>query len=140
MGVGYAGDIDPLAAWQLLRDHPDAELIDVRTAAEWAYVGVPDLSSLGKRPIFVSWLFFPTMSLNEQFVEQVMSAGVRSDAPLIFICRSGVRSRAAAIRMTEAGFPSCYNIGSGFEGDPDPDRHRGRLNGWKVEGLPWVQT
>ena len=61
------------------------------------------------------------------------------DAPLLFLCRSGVRSKAAAIAMTQQGFTACYNIANGFEGDSDPTRHRGTVSGWKVEGLPWVQ-
>jgi rhodanese-related sulfurtransferase len=137
---GYAGDIDPREAWQILAEHPAAALIDVRTPAEWAYVGVPDLSALGKQALFVPWLMFPTMALNESFVEQVRAAGIDPDAPLIFLCRSGARSRAAASRMTAAGYASCYNVATGFEGDADEFRHRGCVNGWKVDGMPWVQT
>ncbi len=140
MSGGYAGDIDPREAWRILAENPSSALIDVRTPAEWAYVGVPDLRDLGKQPVYVPWLLFPTMSVNESFVEQVRAAGVDRDAPLIFICRSGARSRAAAIRMTTEGYATCYNIGSGFEGDPDGERHRGRVNGWKVDGLPWLQS
>lgn len=139
MSEGYAGDIDPKAAWELLCTDASAALIDVRTPAEWAYVGVPNLGELGKRPVLVPWLDFPAMQINQHFVAQV-SETVPADAPVVLLCRSGVRSRAAAIALTAAGFGPCYNIASGFEGDPDAERHRGTVSGWKVEGLPWIQT
>lgn len=135
----YAGDLSPGDAWKLLTDDRAATLIDVRTPAEWNYVGVPDLSSVGKQPLFVPWLFFPSMELNRNFVEDLENAGLDREAPLLFICRSGVRSRSAAIAMTARGFNSCYNVASGFEGDADKTRHRGTVSGWKVEGLPWIQ-
>lgn len=135
----YAGDIGPRQAWEMLERDPKAMLIDVRTPAEWAYVGVPDLSRIGKQPVFVPWQLFPSMQQNPQFIEHMQMTGVDPDAPLLFICRSGVRSRAAAIAMTERGYRACYNIASGFEGDPDVAKHRGTVNGWKVEGLPWMQ-
>ncbi len=138
--TGYAGDIAPAAAWDILSTDPKAVLVDVRTTAEWAYVGVPDVSSLGKEPMFVCWATFPHMQINPKFAEQIRSANVPSDAPLLFLCRSGVRSRSAAIAMTAAGYATCYNIASGFEGDHDEMRRRGAVNGWKVEGLPWVQA
>ncbi len=135
----YAGDITPQEAWDLLARDARAHLIDVRTQAEWAYVGIPDISSLGKQPLFVPWQLFPTMQMNPEFAHQVASSGVESDAPLIFICRSGQRSRLAAITMTAHGFTTCYNVGTGFEGTHDPARHRGTVSGWKVDQLPWVQ-
>jgi rhodanese-related sulfurtransferase len=135
----YAGDLSPSDAWKLLTDDRAATLIDVRTPAEWNYVGVPDLSSVGKQPLLVPWVFFPSMQLNEQFVTHVENSGLGRDAPLLFICRSGARSRAAAIAMTARGFTKCYNVAGGFEGDADKTRHRGTVSGWKVEGLPWVQ-
>jgi rhodanese-related sulfurtransferase len=140
MNGAYAGDIEPGEAWRILSEQPGAVLIDVRTPAEWAYVGVPDLSALGKQPVCVPWLLFPTMTVNDRCVEQVRAAGVGRDAPLVFICRSGARSRSAAIRMTAEGYGACYNVATGFEGDPDGQRHRGRVNGWKVDGLPWIQS
>ena len=123
----------------MLDDDPSAALIDVRTPAEWNYVGVPDLSSVGKQPLFVPWLFFPSMEVNQNFAEHLENAGLDREAPLLFICRSGARSRSAAIAMTARGFKSCYNVASGFEGNADSMRHRGTVSGWKVEGLPWVQ-
>jgi rhodanese-related sulfurtransferase len=135
----YAGDISPTQAWKLLTDDDAAMLVDVRTPAEWNYVGVPDLSSVGKQPLLLPWVFFPSMERNEEFVTQLEKAGLDRDAPLLFICRSGARSRAAAIAMTARGFKKCYNVATGFEGDQDEARHRGTVSGWKVEGLPWLQ-
>lgn len=136
---GYAGDISPKQAWELLAGNPKAVLVDVRTDAEFAYVGNPDLSSLGKQVLRAYWKVFPAMEINPDFVAEVDSSSVDKDAPLLFICRSGQRSRDAAIAMTAAGFKECYNVAGGFEGDKDATGHRGTVNGWKVDGLPWVQ-
>jgi rhodanese-related sulfurtransferase len=135
----YAGDVTPTEAWEILNTRSEAVLIDVRTPAEWAYVGLPDLSTVGKQPLLVPWALFPGMTINPDFGAEVESTVADRDAPLLFICRSGARSRAAAIAMTARGYTSCYNVASGFEGDPDPQRHRGTISGWKVEDLPWVQ-
>lgn len=136
----YAGDILPKEAWDLLAEDPRAVLVDVRTPAEWNYVGVPDLRAISKQPLFVPWLFFPSMELNLQFAEHMEGTGLDRDTPILFLCRSGVRSRAAAIAMTARGFSVCYNVATGFEGDPDAQRHRGVLSGWKADGLAWVQS
>lgn len=136
----YAGDITETEAWRRLSEDPSAVLIDVRTPAEWAYVGIPDTSSLGKKVIFIPWLHFPTMELNAQFAEQLEQTGVAADQQLFFICRSGVRSKAAAQEMTRRGFSSCFNLLDGFEGNLDSHRHRGSIGGWKAAGLPWVQS
>lgn len=139
MSGPYAGDITPQDAWQILSEDPRSVLVDVRTPAEWSYVGIPDLSTLGKKPLLIPWQLFPTMEVNAGFADQVMAGELAADAPLLFLCRSGARSRAAAIALTQKGFQRCFNIAYGFEGDPDASRHRGTVNGWKVEGLPWVQ-
>lgn len=136
---GYAGDIPPREAWRILEHDERAVLVDVRTPAEWSYVGVPDLSPLSKRPVFVPWALYPAMQINPNFTAAVAAAGVEPDQTVLFLCRSGVRSRSAAIALTASGFPTCYNIAKGFEGDPDGRRHRGTVSGWKVDGLPWVQ-
>lgn len=135
----YAGDITPTEAWKILNARPEAVLIDVRTPAEWTYVGLPDLSAAGKEPLMVPWVLFPSMTINPDFGAEVESAVADHEAPLLFLCRSGARSRAAAIAMTARGYRSCYNVANGFEGDPDSQRHRGTISGWKVENLPWVQ-
>jgi len=134
----YAGDIQPTEAWRLLAADPEAVLIDVRSDAEWTFVGLCDLSSLGKEPLLVAWQIFPGMVPNEAFTDEV-AAVVGVEQPALFLCRSGVRSRAAAAAMTARGFTHCYNIAGGFEGDPDDHHHRGGVNGWKAGGLPWIQ-
>lgn len=139
MSKSYAGDLSPKEAWELLRSDAQAMLVDVRTPAEWNYVGVPDLAGIGKKPVLVPWIDFPSMQPNERFVDEV-SRALTPGAPVVFLCRSGVRSKAAAAALTAAGFGPCYNIMAGFEGDPDPSRHRGTQSGWKVDGLPWVQN
>ncbi|MBH63648.1 MAG: sulfurtransferase [Alphaproteobacteria bacterium] len=127
-------------AWSILRDERDAALIDVRTDAEWSFVGVPDLSELGKQPLLLSWQRFPDMSPNIDFVETLRNAGIVRDAANLFICRSGARSRSAALAMAVDGFTRCYNVAAGFEGDKDIHQHRGSASGWKAAGLPWVQS
>lgn len=136
----YAGDISPETAWEILTDDPSAVLLDVRTDAEWTYVGVPDLRAIGKEPLLVSWKHFPSMIVNESFVADVENASVGKDDTLVLLCRSGQRSAAAAQALTGAGFRRCYNVSEGFEGDKDNQGRRGLLAGWKAHGLPWVQS
>lgn len=139
----YAGDIDCREAWQLLETVAGAQLIDVRTRAEWSFVGVPDLSALGLRPLFVEWQTFPSGERNADFVAEVdaalSEAGAPTQAPLLLLCRSGGRSAAAAAALTQAGYGPAYNILGGFEGELDAGRHRGQKTGWKAAGLPWQQ-
>lgn len=138
---GYAGDLAATDAWALLSRETAAQLVDVRTAAEWSFVGVPDLSGIDRRFHCLEWQSFPSMALNPDFVAQAASAlGGKTDAPVVFLCRSGARSRAAAIAMTAAGYTKCFNIADGFEGGLDGERHRGQQNGWKAAGLPWKQS
>lgn len=138
-GAGYAGDVDVTEAWEALKSDPDAVLVDVRTKAEWTFVGVPDLSGAGKDAVLVEWQVYPSMDANPTFVESVEASAPDRGAPIYFLCRSGARSRAAAIAMTQAGYARCYNISDGFEGPPDAAKHRGNAGGWKASGLPWVQ-
>jgi rhodanese-related sulfurtransferase len=137
--TAYAGDVTPAEAWERLKSDPKARLVDVRTQAEWVYVGVPDLTPAGKQPLLVQWQVFPSMGRNEAFADQLKSQGVQPDDTLLFLCRSGVRSKAAAELMTQLGFAHSYNILDGFEGPLDGDRHRGAGAGWKASGLPWAQ-
>ena len=129
--------------WARLERDANSVLIDVRTAAEWNFVGVPDLSSIGKKPVLVEWSTFPDSRPNAAFVDRVTEAlatiGASKDSELLFICRSGSRSLSAARAMASAGYFRCRNVTDGFEGPLDPDRHRGRLEGWKAKGLPWAQ-
>lgn len=135
----YSGDISVEEAWRQLGDESSAVLVDVRTAAEWNFVGAPDLSGIGKQPVRVSWQTLPKMEQNPNFVDEVRAQASDSNSSLLFLCRSGARSKAAAIAMTAAGYSKCFNIAGGFEGDLDGDRHRGVTGGWKAAGLPWIQ-
>ncbi len=142
--AGYAGDVLAIDAYQLLASDASSKLIDVRTQAEWAYVGAPDIKTLGKTPFFLEWQSYPSMLVDEQFAARLgtmlESAGVERGAALVFLCRSGARSRRAAIAMTDAGWAPCFNVSDGFEGPLDGLRRRGAAGGWKAGGLPWTQT
>jgi len=140
----YAGDVTPAQAWDKLTADPKAQLIDVRTAAEWNFVGTPDLQPLGRQAHCIEWQNFPSGMLNPDFVTAARAALAQAGAdetnPILLLCRSGARSRAAAIALTEAGFQTCFNVAHGFEGDRDINGHRGNTGGWKCAGLPWRQN
>jgi len=140
----FAGDISPEDAFTALREDGRAVLVDVRTEPEWQFVGAPDLTPLGKSPVFLQWQTYPSMAVAENFVNE-LEAELRhrkldKTTPLFFLCRSGARSLRAAIAMAEAGWSRCYNVAEGFEGILDAEsRHRG-TSGWRARGLPWTQT
>ena len=138
----YAGDVSCAEAWADLAEDPQAVLIDVRTQVEWQLIGKPDMSSLDKEPIYLQWVTM--QGVNADFVKELQAAlqerGVPNDAPLYFMCQSGGRSKMAAMQCTELGYSRCYNLAEGFEGDLDEHQHRNSVNGWKVAGLPWVQS
>ena len=139
----YAGDVDCSATWEKLANNLNSVLVDVRTSAEWAFVGTPNLSAIQKATILIEWQEYPTMGLNQNFVSELTSrleqSGGDSNTEIYFLCRSGARSRSAAIALTGAGYNHCYNVAGGFEGDHNEAGHRGQVNGWKAEGLPWQQ-
>jgi len=137
---GYAGDVEPKTAWKILSEHKDAILIDVRTRAEWSFVGVADLAGVGKKPAMIEWQMLPTMQPNTDFVSALSGGVANKDAPLLFLCRSGARSAAAAKAMTAAGYTTCLNVSDGFEGPLNGEAKRGTSQGWKASGLPWRQT
>jgi len=137
---GYAGDISAKSAWQILEKDPTARLIDVRTTAEWSYVGGPELKSAGHTVLQIEWQQFPAMAVAPDFVARVQQATTGTSGPLLFLCRSGARSAAAARAVTAAGRDRCFNVADGFEGPLDSQRHRGAAKGWKASGLPWVQS
>ncbi len=143
MGEVHIQAVSVEDVWARLKGDTGSVLIDVRTIAEWAYVGLPDLSQIGKRPVLVEWQGFPDDRQNTSFIERVTEAlnplGANRESELFFICRSGARSLKAAQAMAAAGFMRCRNVADGFEGPLDTERHRGRLAGWKSRGLPWVQ-
>ncbi|GAB2661462.1 rhodanese-like domain-containing protein [Gordonia jinhuaensis] len=135
--MSYAGDVTPEQAWETLSTDPDAVLVDCRTQAEWAFVGVPELGAIGKAVVLIEWNHFPG-GHNDAFVDQLRAAGVRDDQTVLFLCRSGQRSIGAAQAATAAGVGKSYNILDGFEGGLDADGHRGSV-GWRAVGLPWRQ-
>lgn len=141
-GSGIA-DVSVDDTWQRLASNPASVLIDVRTTAEWTYVGLPDLSSIGKRPVLIEWQTFPSNEVDTQFADRLSgmleTAGVGKDSELFFLCRSGGRSMLAARAMRSAGYTRCMNVAQGFEGGLDAERHRGQSAGWKARKLPWVQ-
>jgi rhodanese-related sulfurtransferase len=137
--MAYAGDVTARQAWEQLSKDRRAVLVDVRTPAEWSYVGAPDLAALGKTLVKVFWQAYPGLAINPRFAEELGRTGISKDDSLYFLCRSGARSRAAAEAMTALGYQRCYNVADGFEGPHDGERHRGRLAGWKASGLPWTQ-
>jgi rhodanese-related sulfurtransferase len=124
--MSYAGDLSPQQAFELVRDNPDAVLVDVRTQEEWDQVGVPDLSELGKEVVFLEWQSGPQRRPNPDFLAQ-LSQAVPEGAQVVMLCRSGVRSVAAADAATAAGIAPAYNVLEGFEGG----------GGWQRSQLPW---
>lgn len=138
------GEVDAEEAWRLLTQDPDAVLIDVRTRAEWEFVGVPDLSAIGKQVLRIEWRSYPEGQASPSFARdlatQLSATGAAENTALLFICRSGARSLSAAQVMAAAGYRACHNVAGGFEGPLDADGHRGTVDGWQAAGLPWVQT
>ena len=128
--VGYAGDVSGQLAHDWLRTG-QAVLVDVRTDAEREWVGVVPGA------VAVAWKQWPGMALNPDF-DAGLKAAVPAGKKVVLLCRSGVRSIAAASRATELGFQA-YNILQGFEGDADGAGHRGNSGGWRFNGLPWTQ-
>ena len=129
--AGYAGDITAPLAWQWVQSG-EAVLIDVRTDAEREWVGfVPGAVGL-------AWKEWPGMEMNASFDEE-LKAAMPAGKKAVLLCRSGVRSAAAARRATELGLEA-YNILEGFEGDADAQGQRGHRGGWRLQGLPWQQT
>ncbi|MBR0653079.1 rhodanese-like domain-containing protein [Roseomonas terrae] len=132
-------DIGPTETWQFLSEGPDTALVDVRTDAEWNFVGLVDLTAVGKQPVLIPWQLYPTMQVNDHFTDQLRKAGLTPLHRIYFICRSGARSLVAAQAAQAAGFPHAFNVADGFEGPVDEQGHRGTVAGWKAAGLPWQQ-
>ena len=127
-------NLNPQQSWSLLQENSSAVMIDVRTAIEHSFVGHPP------EAIHVAWKEFPGMQLNEQFVTQVEEKVNDKNVPVLLLCRSGVRSVAAANALEQAGYQRLINIAEGFEGALDDEKHRGKIDGWKFHNLPWVQS
>lgn len=140
------GEETPDSVFEALKNDAGAALVDVRTRPEWAFVGLPDLSSAGKQTWLAEWRSYPDMKPNAAFMDDLArNYDTEPPATLYFICRSGARSLEAA-RHAAAAFAQkgltvrCINVAEGFEGDLAGDGHRGQLNGWKARGLPWRQS
>ena len=130
--MSYAGDLTPQEAWAKLEQ--GAILVDVRTEGEWAHIGIPDTRATDNDPLFIQWTF-PGGIPNPEFITDLEQQGPENrGTELLFLCRSGQRSIAAATAATRAGFIS-YNVLEGFEGEPDRYGER-TVNGWKNRGLP----
>ena len=141
-GNDYAGDVTAQAAWEILQSNPGSLLVDVRTEVEWKLIGTPDLSSINKEPLYLQWV---TMTgVNKNFVAELKQhleeRNISNDSPIYFMCQSGGRSKIAAKQCAELSYTASYNIAEGFEGDLDEHNHRNSVSGWKVAGLPWVQS
>jgi len=156
----YEGDISPLYTWDMLRNcEHEVVLIDVRTFAEWAWVGYPDISSTGRDMWKIEWLQYPQMTVNPEYLStlvrkvEINLTSIGSSGKLLilcFICRSGSRSLHAGMAFVDY-FSSkrngdevdsgilVYNVSSGFEGRQDDRGHRSCVEGWKFDGLPWIQ-
>jgi rhodanese-related sulfurtransferase len=132
LGRGYQGELTPQEASDLLRLAPGAKIVDVRTRAEWDWVGRV------AGAVEIEWNQYPGGVRNPNFLAE-LKRQVDPEALVMFLCRSGVRSVAAATAATEAGYNSCYNILEGFEGDKDANGHRNTIGGWRKAGLPWIQ-
>ena len=133
LGVPYEGALLPEEAQQLRDLAPSAKLIDVRSRAEWDYVGrIPGA-------VEIEWKSYPGMVPNPKFAEQ-LQAQISIDAPAMFICRSGARSHDTAMVAKQLGYREVYNVLQGFEGDRDAQGHRNTVGGWRAAGLPWVQS
>ena len=133
MGLPYEGAFTPQEAHAVLQQAKGAKLVDVRTRAEWDWVGrIPGA-------VEIEFLTYPGNRPNADFVKQ-LEQQVDKNSPVLFICRSGGRSHNAAVMATQAGYGECYNVLEGFEGDKDESGHRGKKGGWRAAGLPWMQS
>lgn len=133
LGAPYEGAVTPAEAHALLQANPAARIVDVRSKAEWDFVGrIPGA-------VEIEWKSWPGMKPNPGFLAELESK-VPKDAPVFFLCRSGGRSHDAALAAQQAGYEEAYNILEGFEGDKDAGQHRNTVGGWRAAGLPWVQS
>ena len=132
MRLPYAGALLPAEAYVLMQRAQGAKLIDVRTRAEWDFVGkVPG-------SVLIEWQTYPASQPNPGFLDE-LKAQAEKDAIVMFLCRSGARSHAAAAAASQNGYARSYNVLQGFEGDKDAQGHRASVGGWQFAGLPWIQ-
>lgn len=129
----YEGAVSPVEAYELLNRAPGSRLVDVRTCAELDFIGrIPG-------SVEIEWQGYPGGQPNPDFLAQLQRQ-VDKEALVMFICRSGARSHAAAAAAAAAGYTQCYNVLEGFQGDKDGRGHRDTVGGWRVAGLPWYQS
>jgi rhodanese-related sulfurtransferase len=132
LNLPYEGALTPKEAYEILQSAPGARLVDVRTRAECDWVGrVPGAAE-------IEWAGYPGMQRTPNFMAQ-LEQSVDKESLVLFLCRTGQRSHAAAALATESGYADCYNILEGFEGDKNADGQRRNINGWCAAGLPWQQ-
>ncbi|MDW5418543.1 rhodanese-like domain-containing protein [Iodobacter sp. CM08] len=130
--LAYQGALTPAEAAVLLAALPNVKLVDVRTHAEWQFVGFVPESEM------IEWKTYPKMETNPHFLASLQAA-VDPDAVVMFLCRTGARSHDAAALASANGYSQAFNILEGFEGDKNTAGQRGQVNGWKAAGLPWTQ-
>ena len=132
-GLPYEGALLPVEAQSMLEKDTNSRIIDVRTHAEWEWVGrVPNSTP-------IEWNTWPGGQPNPGFIDQLREKVPDLTTPLMFLCRSGARSHNAAVAATRAGYTRCFNILLGFEGDKDAKGRRNSVGGWRFAGLPWLQ-
>lgn len=136
----YAADITSKQAFDILQNDEKSVLIDVRTEPEWFIAGVPNLASINKRTVKLSWGIYPTMQQNPDFVSTIIENYPDKETKILFICKTGGRSGAAANAMAAAGYQQSFNVADGFEGSLSAENHRGEIDGWKAAKLPWSQN
>ena len=131
--------VTSIESFNKLSEISSSHLIDVRTKPEWEFIGVPDLSSVNKKTIFISWHVYPEMKINSFFENQIINSNLKKNDKLFFICRSGKRSFQAAKFLSSIDYNKCFNITDGFEGIKNNINQRSSINGWKYNKLPWKQ-
>ena len=131
-GLPFAGGVSPQVAWQLFSTK-QVLLVDVRTSEERKFVGhIPD-------SLHVAWATGTALTRNPRFVRELESKIGGKDVPALLLCRSGKRSALAAEAASKAGLTCIFNVLEGFEGEIDAQQQRGKFDGWRFHGLPWVQ-
>ncbi|KIA82114.1 rhodanese-like domain-containing protein [Chromobacterium amazonense] len=133
MGLPYSGAVLPDEAYELMQSLPKAVLLDVRSHAEWQFVGTVPQS------VKIEWRSFPGMAPNPNFLAQ-LTHQVDPESVLLVLCRSGARSDEVARLAAANGYSEVYNVLEGFEGDKDEMGHRNSVGGWRQRGLPWEQN
>lgn len=140
-------EISCIDAFELLKNDKNSVLVDVRTKEETSFVGIVDASNFDNRLILLPWKTLPDMKLNREFGEilqtmlnKLFGDNHKEEIKVLFMCRSGARSEQTSYFADGEGYKYCLNVISGFEGDLNSDKQRGKINGWKADNLPWVQS